>query len=157
MKARVITFLVVALVWLLATLAFGNPRSLAGVPVESASVQRWRPIVEHLFDPGDVDRVLTIIACESTGDPNLVQAHAEIPAVGLMQFKPIAWRTTWRWWTGDPEFWRYRPYQPGVDHPVVNPRWRTNPHLSLLAAQVFALEHPHGGWDKWACNPKGHP
>lgn len=39
------------------------------VPDRVGSVEDWRPLLSFFFRPGDVDRALRIVRCESNGDP----------------------------------------------------------------------------------------
>ena len=50
-------------------------------------VEQWRPLVEEIFPADEVDDVLSVMACESLGNPNtryleewgglLARAHAD--------------------------------------------------------------------------------
>lgn len=63
-----------------------TPGLLAGVLV---GVERWRPLVERYFEPGDVDRALAVIRCESGGDPDA--ANPGSSARGLFQHLARLW------------------------------------------------------------------
>lgn len=52
-------------------------------------VERWRPVVESFFHPGDVDWALRVIQCESGGDPNA--ANPRSSARGLFQHLHRVW------------------------------------------------------------------
>ncbi|MGA7270041.1 MAG: transglycosylase SLT domain-containing protein [Acidimicrobiia bacterium] len=62
------------------------PGMVVGVLV---GVERWRPLVERYFQPGDVDRALAVIRCESGGDP--VAANPRSSARGLFQHLARLW------------------------------------------------------------------
>ena len=57
-----------------------------GVP---AGVERWRPLVAAWFRPGDVDRAMRILACESQGNPNAKNPRSS--ASGLFQHLGKYW------------------------------------------------------------------
>lgn len=67
----------------------------------------WRSLVDEYFgDIGETNNALTIIACESNGDPFAVNPNGNVPK-GLWQFIP----TTWDWateangaWTNEHRF-----------------------------------------------------
>ncbi len=55
-------------------------------PTMGSSVEQWRPLVETYFRPGDVDRALRIMRCESGGDPNIMHDFSNpASASGLFQ------------------------------------------------------------------------
>ncbi len=54
-------------------------------------VEQWRPLVAAFFRPGDVDRALRIMQCESGGNPNA--ANPSSSASGLMQHLKRYWAT----------------------------------------------------------------
>lgn len=56
------------------------------------AVERWRPLVSAYFPSGRVDGALTVIQCESNGDPNAYNPYSG--ASGLFQFLPSTWATT---------------------------------------------------------------
>lgn len=55
------------------------------------AVERWRPLVSSYFPPARVDGALTVIRCESYGDPNAYNPYSG--ASGLFQFLPSTWAT----------------------------------------------------------------
>jgi Transglycosylase SLT domain len=55
-------------------------------------VEQWRSLVQQFFPSNRVDEALTIIDCESNGDPNAVNPYSG--ASGLFQFLPATWATT---------------------------------------------------------------
>ncbi|HUP16512.1 MAG TPA: transglycosylase SLT domain-containing protein [Acidimicrobiia bacterium] len=60
-------------------------------PIKPA-VEQWRPLVASYFSPGMVDQALSIIQCESLGDPNAYNPYSG--ASGLFQFIPGTWAVT---------------------------------------------------------------
>lgn len=55
-------------------------------------VEQWRSLVQQFFPANRVDEALTVIDCESNGDPNAVNPYSG--ASGLFQFLPATWATT---------------------------------------------------------------
>lgn len=66
------------------------PGSIAR-PIKPA-VEQWRSLVASFFSPGIVDQALSIIQCESLGDPNAYNPYSG--ASGLFQFIPGTWAVT---------------------------------------------------------------
>lgn len=89
----------------------------------------WRPLVEKYFDPGDVDRAIRVMACESGGDPNA--RNRSSGAGGLFQHLPGAWdeRAAGAGFPGASIF-----------DPEAN-----------IAAAAYLLYGPGGGWRHWVC------
>jgi soluble lytic murein transglycosylase-like protein len=56
------------------------------------AVEQWRSLVASYFDPVMVDQALSIIQCESLGDPNAYNPYSG--ASGLFQFIPGTWAVT---------------------------------------------------------------
>lgn len=56
------------------------------------AVEQWRSLVSIYFDPIMVDQALSIIQCESLGDPNAYNPYSG--ASGLFQFLPGTWAVT---------------------------------------------------------------
>ncbi len=76
-------------------------------PVWSGGVEQWRPLVEKYFPASEVALAMSVMHCESRGDPT---AHNDgSHATGLFQHLPKYWdsRSTQAGWTGasmlDPE------------------------------------------------------
>ncbi len=57
----------------------------------TSGVEQWRSLVATYFRPGDVDRALRIMACESGGNPNAKSPISS--ASGLMQHLGKYWAT----------------------------------------------------------------
>jgi len=53
------------------------------------NVEQWRGLVEHYFEPGDVERVLCLMHYESGGNPNAKNPRSS--ARGLMQILGSLW------------------------------------------------------------------
>lgn len=53
------------------------------------AVERWRPLVTTYFPPARVDEALSVIRCESHGDPDAYNPYSG--ASGLFQFLPSTW------------------------------------------------------------------
>lgn len=59
------------------------------VPLDPTSAEDWRPLIAYYFSPGDVDRAVDVVECESRGLP-----HAKNPrstASGLFQHLASMW------------------------------------------------------------------
>ena len=108
-------------------------------------VERWRPLVEEFFPADEVDDVLSVMACESHGNPNtryMEEWGAE--SVGLMQINE-GWLTGW----SQPE-WSIRSHN---GQPVD----LTDPATNLQAAKFirfFEEETDQKPWSQWACQPQ---
>ena len=96
--------------------------------VYRAGVEQWRPLVATYFRPGDVDRALRIMGCESGGDPNA--ANSRSSARGLMQHLGKYWakRSAAAGWAGASIF-----------DPTAN-----------VAVAAWLRDQP-GGWGHWTC------
>ena len=72
------------------TTAAPRPRVLAPKPAPAPRpVEEWRSLVSTYFAPEHVDLALTIISCESGGDPNAQNPSSG--AAGLFQHIPRYW------------------------------------------------------------------
>lgn len=96
-----------------------------------AGVDRWRPLVARHFQPGDVDRALQIIRCESNGDPQA--ANPVSTARGLFQHLGSAWGKR----SADAGFGGADIYDPEAN----------------VAVAAWLVYHG-GGWTHW--NASGH-
>ena len=66
--------------------------AVAAEPLEEPvadPVERWRPLVERYFAEERVAEALSIIACESNGDPSITNSRSS--AAGLFQFISGTW------------------------------------------------------------------
>ena len=100
----------------------------APLPVHSGmgdgNVERWRPLVEAHFAPGDVETALAIIRCESGGNP--YAANPTSTARGLFQHLR-------GWWSG--AWGSHGPFDP------------FDPAQSIAAGAY--LRYENGGWGDW--------
>lgn len=98
-------------------------------------MQRWQRLVEQYFPPERVDEALSIIDCESGGDPNARSRRSS--ATGLFQFI----ERTWAHASGQAGFGGAPP-----DDPEAN-----------VAAAAWLVEHSisvgDGPWAHWTCRP----
>ncbi|MGF1668139.1 MAG: S-layer homology domain-containing protein [Acidimicrobiia bacterium] len=89
-------------------------------------VEGWRPLVEHFFEAGDVERALAVMACESKGDPDAKNPRST--ASGLFQHLASQWGPRAEA-IGFPDA--------GVFDPVAN------------TAAAAWLVYEGGGWSHW--------
>lgn len=54
-----------------------------------SNVERWRGLVSAYFQPSDIDKALSVIECESNGDPNAKNPSSS--ASGLFQHLATYW------------------------------------------------------------------
>ncbi len=101
------------------------------VPDQVESVEDWRPLVEAFFEPGEVDRALRVIRCESGGDA--VAKNPNSSASGLFQHLGSLW--------GDRTV---KSGNGGAD--IFDP-------VSNVAVAAW-LVYEGGGWSHW--NPSRH-
>lgn len=105
-------------------LDFFDP-NFSGMGNRTSDVELWRPFVEEHFEPGDVNRALRIISCESGGNP--YAKNRTSTASGLFQHLRA-------WWSGD---W-------GVTEPF-DP---FNPEDSIRAGAALAYG-TSSSWRNW--------
>lgn len=70
-------------------LVIPEPPIEALVPHEPSRAEDWRPLVEAFFAPGDVDRAIRVIRCESAGLPSAKNPRST--ASGLFQHLASMW------------------------------------------------------------------
>lgn len=108
--------------------------STTATPV-AGPVERWRPIVEQYFAPERIDEALSIIDCESNGDPNARNPRSS--ASGLFQFL----NRTWSHSSEQAGFEGASPFLPEAN----------------IAAAAWLVEHSLGvgdsPWAHWTCRP----
>ena len=108
------------------------------------AVEQWRPLVEEFFPIDEVDDVLSVMACESNGNPNTrYMEEWGVESVGLMQINE-GWLTGW----SRPE-WAILSHN---DQPVD----LTDPATNLQAAKFIRFFEDTTGlrpWSQWACQP----
>jgi hypothetical protein len=96
-----------------------------------AGLDRWRPLVAEYFEADDVELALSVIGCESHGDPGA--ANPSSSARGLFQHLASLW----------PER-AAQAGHPGAD--ILDPR-------ANIAVAAWLVYHG-GGWSHW--NASGH-
>ena len=98
-------------------------------------VERWRPLVSRYFAPELVEEALAVIACESLGDPEIVNSSSG--TAGLFQHHPL--------------YWAERAAAAGF--PGATP---DDPEANTAAAAWLVEESVASGltpWYFWACRP----
>lgn len=89
-------------------------------------VERWRPLVERYFPPGEVDWFLKIIACESGGNPDAKNPNSS--ASGLAQHLA--------------RFWPQRSKAAGWEGASI---W--NPEANIAVAAWLLAQNGKGSWE----------
>jgi len=107
----------------------------SGSATFAPAVERWRALVAAYFPAGLVDQALAVIACESLGDPAVVNPLSG--TAGLFQHHPLYWpeRAAAAGFPGE-----------GPDEPEAN----------VAAAAWLVAESVASGlepWFFWACRP----
>ena len=99
--------------------------------VWSGTVEQWRPLVAAWFRPGDVDRAMRIMQCESGGDPNVMHDYSNpASASGLFQHLGKYWASR----SAAAGFAGYSVFDPTAN--VATAAW---------------LRDQRGGWGHWVC------
>ena len=109
--------------------------SASGEPLATDPVERWRPLVEQYFVDEYVAEALSIIACESNGDPGVTNPRSG--AAGLFQFIS---RT-----------WEHASEQAGVGGSSA-----LDPEANIAAAAwlvEYSLDGGRSAWAHWTCRP----
>lgn len=111
-----------------ATSSGSAPGHSAPAPAAPSSVEGWRSLVAAHFAPGDVDRALRIIWCESRGNPGATNSRSG--AAGLFQHLPRYWadRSAAAGWGGADVY---------------------DPQANVAVAAW--LVYRGGGWGHWVC------
>ena len=101
-------------------------------------VEQWRPLVEEIFPADEVDDVLSVMACESLGNPNTryLEEWGDF-SLGLMQINE-GWLFGW----GQPE-WAILSHN---DQPVD----LTDPATNLQAAKFVRYYEDSSGHSPWS-------
>ena len=108
-----------------------------GVTYGVRDVEEWRPLVEQYFPPELVEDALSVMECESQGNP--LAQHPGTLATGLFQFIPNTWN-----WASDRAGWGgHSAFEPEAN--VAAAAW--------LVAATITVEHPNGPWAHWSCQP----
>ena len=112
---------------------------------DTHNAEQWRPLVAEIFAADEVDDVLSVMACESGGNPNTRYVEEwGVESVGLMQINE-GWLTGW----SRPE-WSIRSHN---GEPVD----LTDPATNLQAAKFirfFEDVTDQNPWSQWACKPQ---
>lgn len=98
----------------------------------SPGVEAWRTLVATYFPAENVDRALSVLSCESRGDP-----YADNPrstARGLFQFLSSTWNTV-AGYTGSPTY----------DLAAYDPTWQV--------INTVWLSKGGSDWSHWVCKP----
>jgi hypothetical protein len=98
-------------------------------------VEEWRPLVEQYFAATLVDEALSVIDCESHGDPLITNPISG--AAGLFQFIP----STWSWASTEAGWEGASPYEAEANIAVA--AW-------LVQSSIDRGQDP---WHHWVCSP----
>jgi hypothetical protein len=98
-------------------------------------VERWRPLVERYFDPSRVEEALSIIDCESNGEP--AARNPRSSASGLFQFL----ERTWSHSSEQAGFGGASPFSPEAS--IASAAWLVEYSLGVGASP----------WAHWTCQP----
>jgi soluble lytic murein transglycosylase-like protein len=106
-------------------------------PVEGGTrdVEEWRTLVEQYFGAELVDDALSVMRCESLGDP--LAYNPTSGASGLFQFIP----STWAWASPAAGFGGASPFEPEAN--VGSASW--------LAQR--SIDQGRDPWVQWSCKP----
>jgi hypothetical protein len=116
-------------------------QAVVGVGVEPLGeaavdpIERWRRLVERYFPAERVAEALSIIACESNGDPAITNPRSG--AAGLFQFISGTWE--------------YSSEQAGFDGASA-----LDPEANVAAAAwlvEYSLDAGDSAWAHWTCRP----
>lgn len=102
-----------------------------------AGVEHWRPLVEFYFPAHLVEEALRVMKCESSGNPDAVNASSG--ASGLFQFLD----TTWAWASPQAGMAGRSRFDPVAN--VASAAW--------LVDYTIRTAHPRGTWAHWTCQP----
>lgn len=103
--------------------------------VDADPIGRWRPLVERYFDEERVAEALSIIACESNGDPAITNPRSG--AAGLFQFISGTWQ--------------HASEQAGFGGASA-----LDPEANVAAAAwlvEYSLDAGNSAWAHWTCRP----
>ena len=114
-----------------------SPTTTTAPPVEGGprDVEEWRSLVEQFFAADLVEGALTVMQCESRGDP--LAYNPVSGASGLFQFIP----STWEWAAPNAGFPGASPFEPAAN--VGAAGW-------LVQRSIDQGKNP---WSHWSCRP----
>ena len=98
-------------------------------------IERWRPLVERYFSPDRVEEALSIIDCESNGDPRARNPRSS--AAGLFQFLDRTWSHS----SEQAGFEGESPFSPEAN--IASAAW-------LVEYSLGVGDSP---WAHWTCRP----
>ena len=98
-------------------------------------IERWRPLVEQYFSPDRVEEALSIIDCESNGDPKARNPRSS--AAGLFQFLDRTWAHS----SEQAGFEGESPFSPEAN--IASAAW-------LVEYSLGVGDSP---WAHWTCRP----
>jgi soluble lytic murein transglycosylase-like protein len=106
-------------------------------PVDGGArdVEEWRPVVEQWFPADRVEEALSVIKCESNGDP--LAYNSRHGASGLFQFLP----GTWGWAAPGAGFGGASPFDPEAN--IATAAWLVQ----------TSINQGHDAWAHWSCKP----
>ncbi len=108
--------------------------STEAAPV-AGPVEQWRPLVERYFPPERIEEALSIIDCESDGDPNASNPRSS--ASGLFQFLDRTWSHS----SEQAGFQGESPFSPEAN--IAAAAWLVE----------YSLDVGDPAWAHWTCRP----
>lgn len=103
----------------------------------TGSVEQWRPLVEQYFPAELVGEALSVMWCESRGNPDAKNPSSS--ATGLFQFL----KGTWAWTSVQSGWGGYSRLDPEANIAVA----------AWLVDYSIRTGHPGGAWGHWECQP----
>lgn len=100
-------------------------------------VEDWRPLVEQHFPPERIEEALSVMWCESRGNPTVVNDVSG--AAGLFQFVP----NTWGWASAEAGWGGANVFDPEAN--IASAAW--------LVQVSIDTNHAGGAWGHWSCQP----
>lgn len=103
----------------------------------SAKVRAWEPVVAAYFPNNYVEQALSVMQCESGGNPDAFNPHSG--ASGLFQFLPGTWTVV----AAKAGFAGASPFNGEAN--IASAAW--------LVDYSIKTGHPGGAWGHWGCDP----